>query len=186
MNKLELFHYKSIWGNYSFDYACSMACGRSRVLISLWDPNMFAKDDIWYDDAFVIVKAKAILWNRIADFMQHHSGHFVIFSYLNEVRFDFELRGFNFSQPNANTFNTFITNNGLIELPMGSRLFTWMNKAGTKLSKLDRFLFSKNAIEALPDAQVTTLDRLWSDHNPILLHCNKSDYGPTPFRLYHS
>ncbi|GJY28763.1 RNA-directed DNA polymerase, eukaryota, reverse transcriptase zinc-binding domain protein [Tanacetum coccineum] len=157
MIKLELFRLKSMWGNYLFNYACSMARGRSGGLISLWDPNMFAKEDIWCDDAFVIVKgqrkildgdyfminiygphdssAKAILWNRIADFMQHH----------NE-----------------------------------------MNKAGTKLSKLDRFLFSKNAIEALPDAQVTALDRLWSDHNPILLHCNKFDYGPTPFRLYHS
>nr|GEU95638.1 hypothetical protein [Tanacetum cinerariifolium] len=28
-------------------------------------------------------------------------------------------------------------NSGLIDLPLGGRLFTWMNKAGTKLSKLD-------------------------------------------------
>ncbi|PWA93850.1 RNA-directed DNA polymerase, eukaryota [Artemisia annua] len=130
--------------------------------------------------------AKATLWNRIHDFMRHNNGAFVLFGDLNEVRFDFEPLGSAFSQAEGNTFNTFITNNGLIELPMGSRLFTWMNKAGTKLSKLDRFLLSENVIEVLPDAQVTTLDRLWSDHNPILFHCNKSDYGPTPFRLYYS
>ncbi|GKD70473.1 RNA-directed DNA polymerase, eukaryota, reverse transcriptase zinc-binding domain protein, partial [Tanacetum coccineum] len=76
--------------------------------------------------------------------------------------------------------------NGLIELPMGGRLFTYMNKAGTKLSKLDRCLLSANVIEALPDAQVIALDRLRSDHNPILFHYKKSDYGPTTFRLYHS
>ena len=34
--------------------------------------------------------------------------------------------------------------------------------------------------------RVTALDRLWSDHNPILLHCNKADFGPAPFKIYHS
>ncbi|GKC14188.1 putative RNA-directed DNA polymerase, eukaryota, reverse transcriptase zinc-binding domain protein [Tanacetum coccineum] len=61
------------------------------------------------------------------------------------------------SQAEANTFNTFITSNGLIELPMGSRLFTWMNK--------------------ISYGRITT---------PILFHCTKADYGPTPFILYHS
>ncbi|GJX13432.1 RNA-directed DNA polymerase, eukaryota, reverse transcriptase zinc-binding domain protein [Tanacetum coccineum] len=104
----------------------------------------------------------------------------------NEVRFNFERLGSTFSQSQANTFNTFITNNDLIELPMGNRSFIWMNKSGSKVSKLDRFLLSANAIEALPNAHITALDKLWYDHNPILLHCKKFDYGPTPFRFYHS
>ncbi|PWA34280.1 RNA-directed DNA polymerase, eukaryota [Artemisia annua] len=61
-----------------------------------------------------------------------------------------------------------------------------MNKAGTKLSKLDQFLVSEDVIEELPNMRVTALERLWSDHNPILLHCNKADFDPTPFRIYHS
>ncbi|GKD43572.1 RNA-directed DNA polymerase, eukaryota, reverse transcriptase zinc-binding domain protein, partial [Tanacetum coccineum] len=85
--KLELFRLKSMWGNYVFDYACSMSRGKSGGIISMWDPNIFVKKDIWCDDSFVIVKA---------------------------------------------------------------------------------------------------LDKLWSDHNPILFHCKKVDYGPTPFRFYHS
>ncbi|GKB99552.1 RNA-directed DNA polymerase, eukaryota, reverse transcriptase zinc-binding domain protein [Tanacetum coccineum] len=130
--------------------------------------------------------AKGILWNHIKDFIHHHSGSFVLFGDLNEVRFDFERLGSSFSQTEADTFNSFINTSGLVELPLGGRSFTWMNKAGTKLNKLDQFLFSENVIEALPDVQITALDRLWSDHNPILLHCNKSDYGPTLFRFYHS
>ncbi|GJY20141.1 hypothetical protein Tco_0392707, partial [Tanacetum coccineum] len=39
---------------------------------------------------------------------------------------------------------------------------------------------------ALPDVRVTAFDRLWSDHNPILLHVSKSDFGPTPFKLFCS
>ncbi|GKD98885.1 RNA-directed DNA polymerase, eukaryota, reverse transcriptase zinc-binding domain protein [Tanacetum coccineum] len=65
-------------------------------------------------------------------------------------------------------------------------MFTWMNKSGSKLSKLDRFLISNNVLLALSSLQVTVLDRVWSDHNPILLHCQKNDFGPTPFKVYHS
>ncbi|GJW99155.1 hypothetical protein Tco_0180963 [Tanacetum coccineum] len=109
------------------------------------DPNSFIKDDIWCDDTFIIVKghwrnivgdcyminiygpqdslAKAILWNRIDDFMHQHAD-----------------------------------NSGLIDLTLGGRLFTWMNKAGMKLSKLDRFLISEEVVEALPDVRVTAID----------------------------
>ncbi|GJU81956.1 hypothetical protein Tco_1284321 [Tanacetum coccineum] len=33
---------------------------------------------------------------------------------------------------------------------------------------------------------ITALDRLWSDHNPILLHIDKTDSVPSPFKLYNS
>ena len=87
MTRLELFRLKSMWGNYSFDYACSLARGRSGGLISMWDPNLFVKENIWCDEAFIIVKgrwrntdgdcyminlygphdplAKVALWNRV-------------------------------------------------------------------------------------------------------------------------
>nr|GEZ52619.1 RNA-directed DNA polymerase, eukaryota [Tanacetum cinerariifolium] len=59
---------------------------------------------------------------------------------------------------------------GLVDLPIEGRCFTWMNKAGTKLSKLDHFLILEDVIDFLPDIRITGLDRIWSDHNPILLH----------------
>nr|GEW37132.1 RNA-directed DNA polymerase, eukaryota, reverse transcriptase zinc-binding domain protein [Tanacetum cinerariifolium] len=182
MTKLELFHLKSTWGNYAFDYACSMARGRSGGQISMWDPNIFVKRDIWCDNSFVIVKGqwkilvgdyfminiydpqdsseKDLLWRHIEDFMHHNNGAFVLFGDFNEVCFNYKRLGSSFYQTQADNFNNFIINNDLIELPIGSRLFTWTNKAGTKLSKLDYFLLSDNVIEALPDAQVTNLDNL--------------------------
>ncbi|GJW07795.1 RNA-directed DNA polymerase, eukaryota, reverse transcriptase zinc-binding domain protein [Tanacetum coccineum] len=45
---------------------------------------------------------------------------------------------------------------------------------------------SEEVAEALPDVRVTAIDHLWSDHNHILLHVSKSDFGPTPFKLFHS
>nr|GEY20702.1 RNA-directed DNA polymerase, eukaryota [Tanacetum cinerariifolium] len=65
------------------------------------------------------------------------------------------------------------------------RYFTWMNKAGTKLSKLDRFLISERIAEDILDIKVMAIDRMWSDHSPILLHIKKADFGPSPFKFYN-
>ncbi|GJU02309.1 reverse transcriptase domain-containing protein [Tanacetum coccineum] len=78
------------------------------------------------------------------------------------------------------------SNPSLIDLPIRGRLYTWFNKAGTKLSKLDRFLISDEVLEILPDIRITALDRLWSDHTPILFHILKCDIGSIPFKLYNS
>ncbi|GJU73407.1 putative RNA-directed DNA polymerase, eukaryota, reverse transcriptase zinc-binding domain protein [Tanacetum coccineum] len=69
---------------------------------------------------------------------------------------------------------------------MGGRLFTWINKAGTKLSKLDRFLMTGDVLTSHQDLKTKVLDRQWSDHNPILLYLEKTDYCPIPFKLFHS
>ncbi|GJV44754.1 RNA-directed DNA polymerase, eukaryota, reverse transcriptase zinc-binding domain protein [Tanacetum coccineum] len=130
--------------------------------------------------------AKAILWNRIGDFMHQHAGKSIIFGDMNVVRNENERSDSLFSRQDADNFNSFIDNSGLIDLPLGGRLFTRMNKAGTKLSKLDRFLISEEVVEGLLNVCVTAIDRLWSDHNLILLHVSKSDFGPTPFKLFYS
>nr|GEZ71468.1 RNA-directed DNA polymerase, eukaryota, reverse transcriptase zinc-binding domain protein [Tanacetum cinerariifolium] len=54
------------------------------------------------------------------------------------------------------------------------------------MRKLDCFLISNNVLLGHFNMQVTVLDKVWSDHNPILLHCKKTDFGPIPFKLFHS
>ncbi|GJV66860.1 putative RNA-directed DNA polymerase, eukaryota, reverse transcriptase zinc-binding domain protein, partial [Tanacetum coccineum] len=48
----------------------------------------------------------------------------------------------------------------LVEMSMGGRRFTWMNKAGSKMSKLDRFILSDSVIGNVPDLKATVLDRV--------------------------
>ncbi|GKC02261.1 RNA-directed DNA polymerase, eukaryota, reverse transcriptase zinc-binding domain protein, partial [Tanacetum coccineum] len=182
--------------------------GLKGCLISMWDLNSFNKDDIWCDDAFIIVKwqwrntvgdcyminvygpqdslAKAILWKRIGDFMHQHAGKYIIIRDMNVVHNENEINGSLFSRQDADNLNSFIENSVLIDLPLGGRLFTWMNKARTKLSKHNRFLISDEVAQSLPDVRVTAIDRLWSDHNTILLHVSKSNFGPSPFKLFYS
>ncbi|GJU97701.1 putative RNA-directed DNA polymerase, eukaryota, reverse transcriptase zinc-binding domain protein [Tanacetum coccineum] len=130
--------------------------------------------------------AKIELWNRIRDFMQTNRGKYILFGDMNEVRNAQERVGSIFSRNEAEVFNNFIIDSNLTDLPLGGHAFTWMNKQGTKLSKLDRFLISEEVINLLPDIRITALDRMWSDHIPILLHCSKRDFGPVPFKIFHS
>ncbi|GJR30147.1 RNA-directed DNA polymerase, eukaryota, reverse transcriptase zinc-binding domain protein [Tanacetum coccineum] len=109
-----------------------------------------------------------------------------MFEDMNAVRNEQERVGSIFNNIEADHFNSFIDAIGLIDLPIGGRCFTWMNKAGTKLSKLDRFVISEDVIDSLPDIRITALDRIWSDHNPILLNVDKIDFGLSPFKLYNS
>nr|GEW76647.1 RNA-directed DNA polymerase, eukaryota, reverse transcriptase zinc-binding domain protein [Tanacetum cinerariifolium] len=87
----------------------------------------------------------------------------ILFGDLNEVRNDSERFGSFFSSGDAAIFNDFIQESGLIDLPMGD-----------------------NVNHDIPNLQFVALDRRWSDHNPILLHSKKFDFGPTPFRIFHS
>ncbi|GJR18938.1 RNA-directed DNA polymerase, eukaryota, reverse transcriptase zinc-binding domain protein [Tanacetum coccineum] len=121
---------------------------------------------------------KIALWNRLLQFISNHKGHFVLFRDLNEVRDESERYGTEFHRPSANNFNAFITDAGLLELPLGVRNFTWMNKACSKMSKLDHFLISQHVTDIFPDVKVMALPRGWSHHSSILLYCDKIDYGP--------
>nr|GEX75066.1 RNA-directed DNA polymerase, eukaryota [Tanacetum cinerariifolium] len=45
---------------------------------------------------------------------------------------------------------------------------------------------SIGVMEDIPNIKVTAIERLWSDHSPILLHSKKANFGPFPFKLYNS
>ncbi|GJS95327.1 RNA-directed DNA polymerase, eukaryota, reverse transcriptase zinc-binding domain protein [Tanacetum coccineum] len=129
---------------------------------------------------------KLALWNRLQDFMHHRNGSYIMFEDMNAVRNEQERVGSIFNNIEADYFNSFIDDSGSVDLPIRGRCFTWMNKAGTKVSKLDRFLISEDVIDLHLDIRITALDRIWSDYNPILLRVDKIDFGPFPFKLYNS
>nr|GEZ85067.1 RNA-directed DNA polymerase, eukaryota, reverse transcriptase zinc-binding domain protein [Tanacetum cinerariifolium] len=94
--------------------------------------------------------------------------------------------GTKFSRSEAQVFNKFVVDLGLLEMMMGGKSFTWMNKLRTKMSKLDQFLLPEEVFDNNHNLKAIVLDRLWSDHSPILLHTLKTDYGPIPFKFFHS
>nr|GEZ75648.1 hypothetical protein [Tanacetum cinerariifolium] len=57
---------------------------------------------------------------------------------------------------------------------------------GSKMSKLDRFLVFESFFDAFPNTIGVILEKGVPDHRHILLKEHLADFGPTPFRFFHS
>ncbi|GJX79028.1 RNA-directed DNA polymerase, eukaryota [Tanacetum coccineum] len=118
--------------------------------------------------------------------MSRWKGEVILMGDFNEDRMPSERRGSVFNKQGAAFFNYFILSSGLIEVSLGGYTFTWAQKNAAKMSKLDSFLVSEGLMTRLPALSGIILDRHLPDHRPILLRELVVDYGPTPFRLFHS
>ena len=113
-------------------------------------------------------KRKA-LWSYISFVLRNWEGSTFIFGDLNEVKHSAERNGSRFNQQGANELNDFIKSNDLDDLKIGGREFTWFNKRGTKMSKLDWILISKGVDEIWQNLEVVVESRINSDHTPLIL-----------------
>nr|GEW46958.1 RNA-directed DNA polymerase, eukaryota [Tanacetum cinerariifolium] len=91
-----------------------------------------------------------------------------------------------FNVQGANEFNSFISNSRLIEIQLEGYSFTWSHQSAKKMSKLDRFFVTDGLLSLFPHLSGLCHDRHFSDHRPILLQEVVTDYGPSPFWVYHS
>nr|GFB34900.1 RNA-directed DNA polymerase, eukaryota [Tanacetum cinerariifolium] len=90
------------------------------------------------------ISEKRMLWSYLKHMIDSWSGETIIMGDFNEVRSKEERFGTIFNNYNASVFNSFISSGGLVEVPLGGCEFTWCHKSGSKMSKLDRFLISKD------------------------------------------
>ncbi|GJY66487.1 RNA-directed DNA polymerase, eukaryota, reverse transcriptase zinc-binding domain protein [Tanacetum coccineum] len=113
------------------------------------------------------ITVKRSLWGYLCSMIDRWDGECVVLGNFNEVRSEQERFG-------------------LIDLPLGGYSYTWSHKSASKMSKLDRFLISEGLMELFPHITGLCLDRHLSDHRPIIMFESKLDYGPIPFRVFHS
>ncbi|GJW43033.1 RNA-directed DNA polymerase, eukaryota, reverse transcriptase zinc-binding domain protein [Tanacetum coccineum] len=162
--KIDLFAIKSLWGNFNFDFVYSPSVGLSGGILCVWNPNVFAKESVTVSDSFVAVRGTWISSSLKLMFVSVYAPQDIserksLWDYIKHM----------------------------INLWDGEWYsFTWALKSGSKMSKLDRFLISEGLISIFPSLAAICLDRRLSDHRPILLRESSVDYGPTPFRVFHS
>ncbi|GJW39584.1 RNA-directed DNA polymerase, eukaryota [Tanacetum coccineum] len=161
---------KVLWGNYKFEYTISEAVRNSGGI--LWAPQS--------------ITSKRSLWSYISSLISCWDGHCIVMGDFNEVRCMEDRLGSVYNAQSANEFNSFISNLGLIEIQLEGYSFTWSLQSAKKMSKLDRFFVSDGLLSLFPHLSGICLDRHLSDHRPILLREVVTDYGPSPFRVYHS
>ncbi|GJX16064.1 putative RNA-directed DNA polymerase, eukaryota, reverse transcriptase zinc-binding domain protein [Tanacetum coccineum] len=105
----------------------------------------------------------------------------------NEVRETGERFGSIFNKMQADFFNEFIVNNSLIDIPLGGFNFTWTDKWGTKMSKLDWFLILESFYEVFLTLMVSSLRKMEDFHDLVSDTWNNDEIvevnGLTSFKL---
>nr|GEZ05225.1 RNA-directed DNA polymerase, eukaryota [Tanacetum cinerariifolium] len=199
---------KALWGNRKFEFIISETVGNSGGILCVWDPSYFHKEHHIISDNFVAlygswipkkekiilisiyapqsIMSKRVLWEYVASLISRWDGHCLVLGDFNEVRCSGDRMGTLFNAHGAKDFNWFISNSGLVELQLEGFSFTWLHPSAKKMSKLDRFFVSDGLLSLFPHLSAVCLDRNLSDHRPILIREVVTDYGPSPFRIYHS
>ncbi|GJT80640.1 RNA-directed DNA polymerase, eukaryota [Tanacetum coccineum] len=174
---------KVLWGNYKFEYTISEAVGNSGGILCVWDPSVFRKEHHVVSDNFVAlygswvsnqakllvvsiyapqsITSKCSLWSYILSLISRWDGHCMVMGDFNEVRCMEDRLGSVYNAQGANEFNSFISNSGLVEIQLEGYSFTWSLQSAKKMSTFGSF-------------------------RPIFLQEVVTDYGPSPFRVYHS
>ncbi|GJZ64388.1 RNA-directed DNA polymerase, eukaryota [Tanacetum coccineum] len=199
---------KFMWGNSNYDYICSDSLGSSGGILCVWEASIFKKDYVTILDNFVAIygtwlpsnskilfvviyapqqaSCKRVLWDYVSSLLGRWNGEAIIMGDFNKVRSSDERRGSCFNPSSARRFDQLISTSGLVDVKLEGYTFTWSHPSASKMSKLDRFLVSDGIFSLFPSITALCLDRHLSDHRPILLREVHLDFGPTPFRVYHS
>lgn len=199
---------RMVWNHCDYGFCQVPAVGRSGGLLCIWRKEIFSAEYAFAGDGFLGVEgkwkgcqapvmiiniyapqercAKKRLWDDLCKLRSTSSALWCLLGDFNAVRKPAERRGCVFYHGKAEDFNNFIDQTDLQEISMGSRKFTWIDQGGLKLSKLDRFLLSRDLLQLWTRLSVVCLERNFSDHCPILLKSVSIDFGPIPFKFFDS
>ncbi|XP_071738876.1 uncharacterized protein [Rutidosis leptorrhynchoides] len=180
---------ENVWGSQCVKYAVKESVGRSGGLLMIWDASIFHVDRAVEGEFFIGIKSdmkKKRFWDSLNELLSYDNAAWFFCGEFNEVKNINERENTNFISRRTSRFNSFINDNGLIEIPLSGRKFTRISDEGLQFSILVHFLVSDNFAFLWNDLSVTALDRKLLDHTPILLKNGQFDSGPKPTRVFDS
>lgn len=197
-----------MWGVGVCSYSFQPSSGASRGLVTIWDCSVV---DVWsymsYNNVllirgrmvdtgeeFIIFNVyapcdfvlKQRLWDRLLPLVLNSDDTCLcLCGDSNSIHSMEEMKGRRvlFRQPDADSFNHFILDGSLIDLPLCGRLFTWYHGDGISMSRLDRFLLSNKWCAVWPHCIQVAYNRGLSDHVPLWLHVDETSWGPRPVKM---
>ena len=199
---------ESLWGGPCHGYSFRSSVGASGGLLTMWDSS---EVEVWSSstqehvlqihgiflktrEEFYLInvyapcdgRAKKELWDSLSVRLHILSGRRVcVCGDFNEIRSADERRSGRGAGGVTVTqfFNWFIVDNGLIDLPLCGRKFTWYKRDGSCMSRINRFLLSEDWCAQWPNCFQVALLRGLSDHCPLQLLIDDEDWGPRPTRM---
>lgn len=198
---------RSIWDSDNFGFVAENVTGTAGGLLWVWNKDAFDLHHSVSGAGFVLIKGellsikkeivminvyslqaeseKKLLRSRLLELNGRHRFPTCWIGDFNAVRYIKDRRGSQFNAREAKEFNNLITESGLTEVKLVDRRFTWINKSGASMSKLDRVFCSYCFLALWPDLYASSRGRVVLDHFPIIVQNKMVDFGPKPFRVYN-
>jgi exonuclease III len=197
---------QSLWGNQHVDWTSLGSNGAAGGILLMWDRRMVEKVEEVAGNYSLSCKFRSVfdqfewiftgvygpnldnergfLWEELAGLISWWDAPWCIGGDFNVVRFPSEKSGMAVLSPAMNDFSDFISELGLLDLPLEGGLFTWSNnREFPAKSRIDRFLISSEWADHFGLVNQRRLPRLLSDHYPIILDCGRIVGGRSPFRF---
>ncbi|GLT88941.1 hypothetical protein SLE2022_069480 [Rubroshorea leprosula] len=196
---------KMLWFSDEFDWVMKESDGASGGLLCVWNSLEFVKQGEFLGDGFLGITGewgskkmkcnfvnvyaptdrhkKVKLWAELRQRIMDEEGIWMIIGDFNAVTCIEERRGRTGESPEMKEFDDFVVSTGLVDLKLANRRFTWYRPDGSSMSRLDRALLSIEMCNVGEEWVQQGLQRIVSDHCPIMVKTVVVDWGPKPFRV---
>ncbi|XP_058756586.1 uncharacterized protein LOC131629805 [Vicia villosa] len=197
---------RELWGGIDVEWSYSDATGASSGILTMWKKDFFSliysfrgegflglcveKDGkmIYYVNVYAscdkVIRRRT--WKNLCEFKHNKIvGSWCIGGDFNSISTIDERIGVTCSDysRDSRSFNEFIEEMELVDLPTIGGKFTWFKSNEKVMSRIDRFLLSECYIEDNKVDGQYIGERDVSDHAPIWLKNNRKDWGPKPFKF---
>lgn len=184
-----------LWGESNVGWAARESVGRSGGVLTIWNVDNFSMASCWHMSGAVIVNGywgvertecciinvyapcpleeRLDLWDRLNYIIQQNNSDccLCLVGDFNSIRYPGERcgRSNTFMRRDVESFDNFIIDAGVIDLPLNGRKFTWYKQDGSYKSRLDRAMINCNWATRWPSSSQRGLPRSISDYCPLLL-----------------
>lgn len=199
-----------IWPSDGYNFAHSDSVGRSGGLLMIWETSKFnitnsvckknymALTGQWVSSGSVCtfinvygpssVTEKRDLWSEISEVIRNLNHCICIAGDFNSILDPSERKS---RSPNPhlsgmNDFRSFVSSNGLMDIPLANRRYTWFSPDYSTRTRLDRFLINPLMASEMGNCTQIAIQRSISDHSAIVLRKSAADWGPSPFRAINA
>ncbi|XP_021975537.1 uncharacterized protein LOC110870667 [Helianthus annuus] len=164
LQSLQGVNVSKLWGTGVFEYEAVDAVGRSGVSGYLKnDGQKISFVNVYSPQKLVDKRA---VWEVLKRLITNDDELWCVAGDFNCVRDRSDRRNSKFHEGATKEFNDFLEDMGLHEYSLRGRRFTYLNKWS--------------------NAEYRVLDRVESDHCPLLLKIESKNFGAKPFRFYNS
>lgn len=144
------------------------------VMANVYGPNAEGERDLFWDS----------LSSVLAQCISSVASSCVHWGDLNIIKYPHEKKRGRYISSSMARFSEFINEHELVDLPLVGRKITWSNnQERAAVSRIDRFLLSKEWGDHFTRVIQLGLPRGLSDHCPLKLSPSTVDWGPKSFRF---